>query len=421
MASNIIFYGPPGTGKTFFLQRLMNKYVDYSFDDQQIKDAFTQKSIDWMLVALIIIQAKRKMKPAEIQEKIRQLSLGVQINVSTVLETHDIKPSPLGVRRETPRVFFEHSYGEWYIDLTRLIQYDVKFFEKYLPNCEIERRYAFITFHQSFSYEDFIEGIRPSYDEKTKSIDYSPKPGILKALCQVARTQKEKEFAIFIDEINRGNISEIFGELISLIELDKREGMPNELSVTLPYSKEQFTIPSNVSFFGSMNSADKSIAAIDLALRRRFKFSPLTPNANVILSELELSGIDATNIEGVDLIKLFNTINARIEILLDNNHTIGHAFFLGCRTAADIAHVISTNIVPLLEEYFFDDLQKIQLILNDLDSEGDQKPTAIYKHNELRVDSFFGYVGEYLLDDCRQYYLSNDITVDSLKQIYEGV
>ena len=421
MAKNIIFYGPPGTGKTFFLQKLMNNYVDYSFDDQQIKDAYTRRSEDWMLVSLILLQAKRKMRPSEIQEKIRQLALGVAVNVSSVLETHNTASSALGVRRLAPRIFFEHSTGEWYIDRTRLIQFDVKFFDKYLPRCTVERRYSFVTFHQSFSYEDFIEGIRPTYDARTQSIDYSPKPGVLKAICETARHHPEKKYAVFIDEINRGNISEIFGELISLIELDKREGMANELSVILPYSKESFTIPSNLSFFGSMNSADKSIAAIDMALRRRFKFTPMVPDSSVLLSELEIAGIDARNVDGVDLIKLFDTINARIEILLDNNHTIGHAFFLKCRSRSDIANVIATNVVPLLEEYFFDDLQKIQLILNDLDSDGEQKPTAIYKHKELRVESYFDYVGEYLLDDCRQYYLSNTISLDSLKQIYEGV
>lgn len=421
MARNIIFYGPPGTGKTFLLQRLMNDYVDYSFDDQQIKDAFTRRSDHWMLVSLIMMQAKRKMKPSEIQEKIRQLALGIAVNVSTVLETHNTAASTLGVHRLAPRIFFEYSPGEWYVDLTRLIQYDVKFFEKYLPRCSVERRYAFVTFHQSFSYEDFIEGIRPTYDAETKAIDYSPKPGVLKTICDIARRHPEKEYAVFIDEINRGNISEIFGELISLIELDKREGTTSELSVILPYSKETFTIPSNLSFYGSMNSADKSIAAIDLALRRRFKFTPLAPDSAVLLSELEIAGVDARNLDGIDLIKLFDTINARIEILLDSNHTIGHAFFLKCRSYSDIANVIATNIVPLLEEYFFDDLQKIQLILNDLNSDGDQKSTAIYKHKELRVETYFDYVGEYLLDDCRQYYLSNNITQESLKQIYEGV
>ena len=163
-----------------------------------------------------------------------------------------------GVSRHTPRIFFEPAAGLWYVDRNRLLQYDIHFFEKHLPGCDVERRYEFVTFHQSFSYEDFIEGIRPSYEPTTNTIDYSPKPGI---------------------------ISEIFGELITLIELDKREGQPYALSAVLPYSKEIFSVPNNLSIIGTMNTADRSIAAIDIALRRRFRFEPILPDSSIIQNE----------------------------------------------------------------------------------------------------------------------------------------
>lgn len=421
MAENIIYYGPPGTGKTFFLQHILNDYIDYTITDQQIVDVYTRNSKDWLLIALVILQNRSKMKPHEIQAKIATLNLKRKVNVSSELEFHNIAPSDLGVERVSPRIFSEYEGGTWYVDRARLLQHDASFFERYLQDAQVERRYAFVTFHQSFSYEDFIEGIRPSYDSATNSIDYSPKPGIFKLICHEAAKYPEKNYAVFIDEINRGNISEIFGELISLVEVDKRKGCTNELSAVLPYSKETFVVPANLNIYGTMNSADKSIAAIDIALRRRFKFIPILPDANVIRSELALIGLDATDIQGVDLIKLFTVLNARIELLLDANHRIGHSFFLGARNANDIANIIRERIIPLLEEYFFDDTQKIQLLFNDLDENGDLRSTAIYQHKNLNVDAFFSYVGEYLVEDRKCFDVAKTISVDSLKQIYSGI
>ena len=287
--------------KNYFIQNLQTNYIDYTISDQQIKDAYVHRSVDWLLIALIIFQNRGKMRPADIQTKITTLSLHTSINVSSVLETHRIDSPMPGVSRHTPRIFFEPAAGLWYVDRNRLLQYDIHFFEKHLPGCDVERRYEFVTFHQSFSYEDFIEGIRPSYEPTTNTIDYSPKPGIFKRLCETAHQHPEKNYAIFIDEINRGNISEIFGELITLIELDKREGQPYALSAVLPYSKEIFSVPNNLSIIGTMNTADRSIAAIDIALRRRFRFEPILPDSSIIQNELELMGIDAQNIDGVNL------------------------------------------------------------------------------------------------------------------------
>ena len=421
MADNVIYYGPPGTGKTYFIQSLQAKYIDYNITDQQIKDAYMRRSADWLLITLIILQNHGKMSPADIQVKITALVLHTTINVSSVLETHNIASPMSGVvSRETPRIFFEPSHGLWYVDRNRLLLYDAHFIDNYLSMCDVEQRYDFVTFHQSFSYEDFIEGIRPTYEQATNTIDYSPKPGIFKQLCEKAHQNPEKSYAIFIDEINRGNVSEIFGELITLIELDKREGQPYALSAVLPYSKETFSVPNNLSIIGTMNAADRSIAAIDIALRRRFRFEPILPDTGVIERELELAGVDARDIDGVDLIALFDTINARIELLLDNNHLIGHSYFLKVRSGNDIADVIRYHIVPLLEEYFYDDLRKIQLIFNDLDADGAQRSHAIYCCDTLSVDQLFEFVGEYLLEDKRRYFVNEYISVDSLKQIYIG-
>lgn len=419
MAKNIIFYGPPGTGKTYYLQSLMNDYIDYEIENAQVRSAFVSESKEWILITLILLQNHGKMATADIQKKVDALSLGLRINVAAELDKHNLAQAPIaGVTRVQPRIFISLGPSEWYVDLIRVQQARPDFFTKFLSKCPVTRRYNFVTFHQSYSYEDFIEGIRPEYIEATKSIDYSPKPGIFKLLCDEASRHPEKEYAIYIDEINRGNISEIFGELISLIEVDKRAGETGALSAILPYSKKVFTVPSNINVYGTMNTADRSIDQIDIALRRRFKFKPLLPDAKIIESELDLQGLDARNIDGVDLLAVFNTLNSRIELLLDSQHLLGHALFLGVKSADDLAGVIMNSVIPLLEEYFYDDVQKIQLIFNDLDDTGDLRVNAIYLSDEIEADNFFSYTGDYMIDDKKHYHVAESITIDSLKQIY---
>lgn len=420
MAENVIYYGPPGTGKTYLLQSLISDYVDYQVSDKQIKDAYIQNTREWILIALIMLQNHGKMRPTEIQQKIDSLNLGKSVNVISVLEEHNMDVSVLGVKRTPPCIFFESGNGTWFVNSIRIQQDMPDFFDKFLKDSAADRRYAFVTFHQSFSYEDFIEGIRPEYVEKTNSIDYSPKAGVFKSLCAEAAEHPEKEYAIFIDEINRGNISEIFGELISLIEVDKRQGMANELSAILPYSKKPFVVPRNVNLFGTMNSADKSVGAIDIALRRRFKFIPMVPNSNVIADELKMNGIDPKNVDGIDVIKLFDTMNSRIEILLDRNHMLGQALFLSVRKGSDIVNIIRDKVVPLLEEYFFSDLQKIQLVFNDLDESGELRDNPVFMHRILSVDGYFDYIGDYLLDDKKHYFVNNQLSLESIKHIYAG-
>ncbi len=418
MGENVIYYGPPGTGKTYLLQEMMSDYIDYQVSDDQVRNAYISNTEEWILIAMIMLQNHGKMRPTEIQQKIDSLRLGTVINVISVLEEHNMDVSALGVTRTPPCVFFECEGGSWYVNRIRVQQGMPDFFDRFLSDSEVDKRYAFVTFHQSFSYEDFIEGIRPEYVEETNSIDYSPKPGIFKTLCAKASRHPEKEYAVFIDEINRGNISEIFGELISLIEVDKRQGMANELSATLPYSKESFVVPSNINLFGTMNSADRSVGAIDIALRRRFKFIPMVPDSSIIADELRMNGVDPTNVEGIDVIKLFDTMNSRIELLLDRNHLLGQALFMSVRTADDIVTVIREKAVPLLEEYFFSDLQKVQMVFNDLDEAGELRDNPIYKHSTLTVDGYFDYIGDYLLDDKKHYSVNPELNISSLLHVY---
>ena len=181
-----------------------------------------------------------------------------------------------------------------------------------------------------------------------------------------AEDNDKKPYVFIIDEINRGNISKIFGELITLIEDTKRKGMKEATSAVLPYSKTEFSVPQNVYILGTMNTADRSIAMIDTALRRRFSFIEMMPDADV----LRQIGADKITEDGavLDVATMLQTINRRIEYLYDREHTIGHAFFTCLRdepTVTKLSSIFKKSIIPLLQEYFYEDYQKIMMVLGD--------------------------------------------------------
>jgi hypothetical protein len=233
---------------------------------------------------------------------------------------------------------------------------------------------VFTTFHQSYGYEEFVEGIKVV--EIEGKLTYPTKSGIFKELCDSARKNvkvsahngvEEKQFVIIIDEINRGNISKIFGELITLIEPDKRQGMDEPIEVTLPSSQETFSVPRNVHIIGTMNTADASIAKLDVALRRRFDFKEMPPKPYLLTDDYTENG-NSVKVEGVVLTSLLESINNRIELLYDKDHTIGHSYFMSLDSSSpitDLKDVFLKNIIPLLQEYFFDDWQRIHWVLND--------------------------------------------------------
>lgn len=237
-------------------------------------------------------------------------------------------------------------------------------------------RISFTTFHQSYGYEEFIEGIKPIIDENKQDIGYTIEPGVFKKFCDNAKSitrtstgiestvieENTEPYVFIIDEINRGNISKIFGELITLIESTKRAGMYEAASAILPYSGDEFSVPSNVYILGTMNTADRSIALMDTALRRRFQFVEMMPDSDV------LRKIHADKVEDLDVAAMLDKINERIEYLYDREHTIGHAFFTDLKddaTLEKLQSIFEKSVIPLLQEYFYEDYQKIQLVLGD--------------------------------------------------------
>jgi 5-methylcytosine-specific restriction protein B len=231
-------------------------------------------------------------------------------------------------------------------------------------------RVAFTTFHQSYGYEEFIEGIKPVVENG--NVTYKVVAGVFKEFCKEETTNVPVNKVFIIDEINRGNISKIFGELITLIEDSKRIGAEEEMRTRLPYSGEKFGVPNNVYLLGTMNTADRSIALIDTALRRRFKFVEMQPNTELV----------DVKVAGVKVKEMLEMMNRRIEVLYDREHTIGHSFFMGLSnesTIEDLAEVFDCNVIPLLKEYFYDDYERIAAVLGDNLIENNEATNFIIK------------------------------------------
>lgn len=249
-----------------------------------------------------------------------------------------------------------------------------------------EGQIEFLTFHQSYSYEDFVEGIRPilknneedkkESNEEEKDLKYTLYSGIFKDICERAIKYPDKNYVLNIDEINRGNISKIFGELITLLEPTKRLGEAEELEIRLPYSGEEFGVPKNLYILGTMNTADRSIALLDIALRRRFNFIEMPPRYNLL---------KPINIETneINLQELLKAINTRIEILLDKDHLIGHSYFINIKSFEDLKAIFKNSIMPLLQEYFYDDFEKIKFVLNIKDDEDNKDNNSIIRKEKI--------------------------------------
>lgn len=413
---NRIYYGPPGTGKTWTLSSLLKTdYTQSRGSDKERREQIIGERIatltrwEGMVAALydlggratVAQMAEHPFIVAIAAAKGQAQSRNFKRYLWTALQLHSLEDSVTVkyVRRNAPGVFDKSEDAVWYLagDWRESCADIVETVDMLKAGGAVDEeihRYSFVTFHQSYGYEEFVEGLRPMLDEEAEGgqVRYEIRAGVFKRLCERARREPQYRFAMVIDEINRGNISKIFGELITLIEPDKREGAENAISVTLPYSGEVFSVPKNIDIIGTMNTADRSLALLDTALRRRFEFIPVMPEPEV------LQGISVNhNEKTVDLCKMLTVINERIEALYDRDHTIGHAYFVSLGPVPSdqrfdtLGNIFKNRILPLLEEYFFEDWQKIRLVLADNQKPSEHQFLTESDDHESSLARLFGY------------------------------
>lgn len=371
-AKNMILYGPPGTGKTYNTINSAVKIANPDFDLTQNRNLITNEFDRLCKDGRISFTTfHQSMSYEDFIEGIKaDTAENGEINYS-------IKPGIF--KKIVKRAFKNQIVGENFENTYKKLLENIKQNNGSLILETTERSKEFtiyenskgnLKFHSNSGKQypavmkkDFIQ----TYLETDECLDWpSYIKGVGKYMVEELgyslKTKKdESNYVLIIDEINRGNVSAIFGELITLLEDDKRAGAENELNVKLTYSQEEFSIPNNVYIIGTMNTADRSVEALDTALRRRFSFVEMIPEPK----KIESDGASKGKIDDINLVKLLSTINERIEILVDRDHTIGHAFFMNARSLSDLKAVIADKIIPLLQEYFYGDYHKMELVLGN--------------------------------------------------------
>jgi 5-methylcytosine-specific restriction protein B len=401
---NVILYGPPGTGKTYRARR----FADF-FTHGQISQTDTPNRRYWCVVAnprewhwdtLFGQKEVEEFRRGRVKRNYTDVQPGDFVfgylanpqkqlyclaeivppqapsltehgfhlrgikKLASPISWQTLRDDPVLQNSEPVRLRMQGTLFRLEVHealyLRELIENDnpdlVDLFDEHWQTTESVEYHRTITFHQSYGYEDFIEGLRPIPD-KSGQIRYEWRPGIFKQMCDDALADPDSDFILIIDEINRGNIAKIFGELITLIENDKRLGnSETEMTVILPGSQQRFGVPDNLYLLGTMNTADRSIALLDVALRRRFTFVEIEPDPSLLAGK---------EIEGIPLDALLIRLNARIEALFDRDHRLGHSYLMGIDNLNRLHYVWYRQIIPLLEEYFYNDGERLRAILDD--------------------------------------------------------
>jgi MoxR-like ATPase len=382
---NLILYGPPGTGKTYWADIIARRLVAAQLKQAQSRPAFLQTIIeelpfyDILALGMYAGRSDQKYTVSEIQDlelvQVRFRSNPVKhpsnqiwgyLQAHTAPESQTVKYAA----RAEPYLFDKTSDAHWFLTEAG---------KEYVQGTLADRLQSirqgppatnkpedfirWITFHQTYAYEDFVEGLRPITDQGDSGIlTFEIKPGIFRSLCARAQDDPGNQYILVIDEINRGNIAKVFGELMTLIEADKRE----KLSVELPYSKETFRVPGNLTIIGTMNTADRSIALLDVALRRRFAFLELLPDAE-LLDSIEISVAEE---DPLNLGKCLRKINQRIVELRGTDYQIGHSYFLPIQKWNDnderltcLDDIWNYQVLSLLKEYFYGQADLLRQVL----------------------------------------------------------
>ena len=365
-AKNIIYTGVAGTGKTYRLQQIAKQYTEFlpvANADELLKALL--KPLSWRDVICLIFlnnyqQGRKLLKVPEIidhqffrmkaqlndrKENLNQTAWG------TLMMYSDKNSVRVKYHRRASQSYFDKDdSSNWFLladslpllaDLqNKLDDYQAAIHSQFQPNYlqpKLER-FSFVSFHQAYGYEEFVEGIRPHIADNGQ-MSYRIESGAFLRLCQQAKHDPSHRYAMLIDEINRANVARVFGELMSLIEPTKRAGQTDSLSVNLAYSHQPFSVPSNVDIYATMNSQDHSLAPLDMAFRRRFEFIECQPQPQ-LLGKVMANGIE------IDLAKLLTALNERISQNLAKDSQLGHSFLWGIDSLQALSAAFSQSIIP---------------------------------------------------------------------------
>ncbi len=364
MHLNQILYGPPGTGKTFNTINLALKCLGENIENltrKKIHELYDSKVESGNIVFTTFHQS---MSYEDFVEGIKPSTKNNQIvyNVEDGLFKKISDEASDNIEKNmTSSVIFQDAFNQ--------LNYDWEENEDGELKIEMKNKAFHITDvnekHISFrkqsggsSHVLVVKTLKDLFTAKRSmnsglAVYYYPLIDKMKSYNLEVKETKLENFVLIIDEINRGNVSSIFGELITLIEEDKRKGNPEMLEVVLPYSKEKFSVPNNLFLLATMNTADRSVEALDTAFRRRFSFKEMLSDPMLLKNE----------VGGISLNELLTVMNERIEVLVDRDHTIGHAFFINIKSLDDLRNTFANNVIPLLQEYFYGDYGKMEMVI----------------------------------------------------------